>query len=55
MPKTVEEKFSDSESKIEKVKFFNQSSTKQFCSILFNAGSCLAICLNFTPFLTLET
>ena len=54
MPKKVVEKFSFSELKIEKVKLFTQSPTKVFCINVFNAGGCLASCLTFRPFLTLE-
>ena len=54
MPKTVVEKFSYSELKIEKVKFFTQSSTKTFCSSVFNVGGCLASGSTFRPFLTLH-
>ena len=43
------EKFSFSELKIEKVKFFTQSSTKIFCNSVFNFGGCLASCLAFRP------
>ena len=49
------EKFSCGELKTEKVKFFTQSSTKKFCSSVFNVGGCLASCLTFRPFLTLAT
>ena len=54
MPKTVVEKFSFSEMKTEKVKFFTQSSTKTVCSRVFNVGDCLASCLIFRPFLILD-
>ena len=54
MPKEVVEKFSYSELKIEKVKFFTQSSTKVFWSSVFNVGGCLASCLTFKQFLTLK-
>ena len=57
MTKTVVEKFSFSELKIEKVTYFllqkfeyNQS----FCTSVFNVGGCLASCLTFRPFLTLN-
>ena len=54
MPKTVEGKFSSSELKIKKVKLFTQSSTKFYCISVFNVGGCLASCLTFRPFLTLN-
>ena len=54
MPKTVEGKFSSSELKIEKVKLFTQSLTKFYCISVFNVGGCLASCLTFRPFLTLN-
>ena len=54
MPKTVAEKFSFSQGKIEKVSFFTQSSTKTFCISVFNFGGCLAICLTFRPYLMLD-
>ena len=54
VPKTVVEKFSFSELKIEKVKFFTQSPTKIFCISVFNVEGCLASCLTFRPFLTLD-
>ena len=54
MPKTVVEKFSFSELKIEKVKFFTQGPTKIFCISVLNVGVCLASCLTFRPFLTLD-
>ena len=53
MPKTVSVN-SYSELKIEKVKFCTQSSTKKFCSSVFNVGGCLASSLTFRPFLTLD-
>ena len=53
--KTVVEKFSFSELKIEKVKFFTQSLTKIFYTRVFNVGRCLASCLTFRPFLTLDS
>ena len=52
--KTVAKKFSFSELKIGKVKFFTQSPTKNFCFSVFNVGGCLASCLTFRPFLTLD-
>ena len=54
MLKTVVEKFSFSELKTEKVKFFAQSSTKIVCSSVFSVGGCLANCVIFRPFLTLD-
>ena len=54
MPKKVVEKFSFSELKIENVTLFIQSSSKIFCISVFNGGGCLAICLTFRPFLTLD-
>ena len=54
MPKTVVKKFSFSELKIEKVKLFTQCSAKKFCISVFNVGGCLASCLTFKPFLTLD-
>ena len=54
MLKTVVEKFSFSELKTEKVKFFAQSSTKIVCSSVFSVGGCLASCVIFRPFLTLD-
>ena len=53
MPKTVVEKSSFSELKIEKVELFTQGSTKISISV-FNIGGCLASCLNFRPFLMLR-
>ena len=47
-------KFSFNELKIEKVNFFTQSPTKIFCTRVFNVGGCLASCLTFRPFLTLD-
>ena len=52
--KTVVQKFSFSELKIEKVILFTQSSTKIFCISVFNVGGCLASCLYLRPFLMLE-
>ena len=46
--KTVVEKFSFSELKIEEVKIFTLGLTK------FNVGGCLASCSTFRPFLTFE-
>ena len=54
MPKKVVEKFSFNELKIEKVKFFTQSPIEFFCINVFNVGGCLASCLTFRPFLTLD-
>ena len=54
LPKTVVKKFSFSELKIEKVKLFTQCSAKKFCISVFNVGGCLASCLTFRPFLTLD-
>ena len=48
------EKFSFSELKIEKIKFFTQSPTKIFCVSVFNIRGCLASCSTFRPFLTLD-
>ena len=50
MPKTVVEKFSFSELKIEKVKLFTQSLIKLYCISVFNIGVCLVTCLTFGPF-----
>ena len=47
-------KFSFSEPEFEKVKFFTQSPTKFFCIGVFNVGGCLASCLPFKLFLTLD-
>ena len=49
--KTVFQKFSFSELKIEKVKFFTKSPSKIFCIRIFKVGGCLASCLIFKPFL----
>ena len=54
MPKIVEEKFSFSELKMEKVKLFTQSLTKFYYISVFNVGGCLASCLTFRPFLKLS-
>ena len=54
MSTTVVEKSSFSKLKIEKVKFFTQSPTKVFCISVINVGGCLANCLTFRPFLTLD-
>ena len=43
-----------SELKIERVKVFTQSPTKTFCINVFNVGGCLASCLTFRSFLTLD-
>ena len=48
------DKFSFGEFKIEKVKLFTQNSTKIFCISVFKVGGCLASCLTYRPFLTLE-
>ena len=53
-PKIVVEKFSSSELKIEKVKWFTQRLTKFYCISVFNVGVCLAGCLTFGPFITLD-
>ena len=52
--KTVGEKFSFSELKIEKVKLFTQSPTKLFYISVFSVRGSLASCLTFRPFLTLD-
>ena len=52
--KTDVEKFSFSGLKIEKAKFFTESPTKIFRISVFNVGGCLASCLIFRPFLTLD-
>ena len=54
MPKTVLEKFSFSEHNIKKVTFFTESLTQTFYISIFNVGGCLASCLTFKPFLTLD-
>ena len=54
MPKTVVEKLSFSELKIEKVKLFTQSLTKLYCISVFNVGVWLVTCLTFGPFLMLD-
>ena len=54
VPKTIVEKFSFSELKIEKGKYFTQSLTQIFCISVFNVGVCLASCITFRPFLTLD-
>ena len=51
MPKTVVEKLSFSELKIEKVKFFAQSPTNIFCITVFNVGGYIVTYLTFKPFL----
>ena len=38
----------------EKVKLFTQSPTKIVCISIFNVGGCLASCLTFRSFLTLD-
>ena len=40
--------------KLKKVKLFTQSSTKICCISVFNVRGCLASCLNFRLFLTLD-
>ena len=55
MLKTVVEKFSFSELKIEKVKLFTQSLTKFYCISIFNVGRCLASGLTLRPFLTFDS
>ena len=52
--KKVAEKFTFNELKIERVKFFTQSPAKIFGIIVFNVGGCLASCVTFRPFLTLD-
>ena len=52
--KTVAEKFSFSELKTEKIKFFTQRPTKFFCISVFNVRGCLTSYLTFSPFLTLD-
>ena len=47
VPRINVEKFSFNEPKIEKIKFFTQSSTKIFCINVFDVGGCLESCLNF--------
>ena len=54
LPKTAVEKFSFSELKIEKVKFFTQSPTKIFCIDVYNVRGCLVGNLTFITFLTLS-
>ena len=51
MPKTVVEKLSFSELKIEKVNFFTQSPTNIFCITVFNVGGYIVTYLTFKPFL----
>ena len=48
------EKFSFSELNIEIVKSFTQTPIKNFALAFFNVGGCLASCLIFRPFLTLD-
>ena len=55
MPKTIVEKFNFSELKIEKVKLFTQSPRKKFCISVFHIGGCLASCLTFRLFSTLDS
>ena len=47
-------KFSFSELKIEKVNLVTESSNKVSCISVFNVGGCLASCLTFRPFFTLD-
>ena len=54
MPKRDVEKFSFSELKIENIKIFYLGSNQNFCISVFNVGCCLASCLTFRPFLTLD-
>ena len=51
MAKTIVEKLSFSELKIEKIKSFAQSPTKFFYISVLNVAGYLASCLTFTPFL----
>ena len=53
-PKTFVEKFSFCELKIEKVKILTQNLTKFYCINVFKVGDCLASCLTFRSFLTLD-
>ena len=53
VPKTVVEKFSYNEPKIEKANFFTELK-KKISSSVFNVGGCLASCLTFRQFLTLD-
>ena len=48
------EEYGFNELKIEKENFFTKSPTKIFCINAFNVGGCLANCLTFRPFLTLD-
>ena len=50
----VAEKFSFSNLKIEKVKFLTQDPTKISALAFFTFGDCLASCLTFRTFLTLD-
>ena len=52
VPKKVDEKFSFSKL-IKKVKFLLRAN-QSFCIIVFNVGGCIANCLTFRPFLTLN-
>ena len=54
MPIKFVEKFSFSELNIKIVTVFTQTPTKTFCICIFNVGGCLASCLTFRPFLTLD-
>ena len=47
-------KFSFSELKIEKVNLITESPNKMSCISVFNVGDCLASCLTFRPFFTLD-
>ena len=51
---TVVEKFSYSELKIEKLKLLLKVQQKLFAVAFFNVEGCLASCLTFRPFLTLD-
>ena len=54
MPKTVVEKFSFSELKIQKVKLLTHNLTKFYCIFIFNVGGCLASYLTFRLFVKLD-
>ena len=47
-------KFSFSELEIEKVNLITESPNKMSCISVFNVGDCLASCLTFRPFFTLD-
>ena len=53
MAKTIVEKLSFSELKIEKIKSFAQSPTKFFYISVLNVAGYLVSCLTFRPFLTI--